>query len=663
MPPRSLRIGQGLALPVDAVTSTLIVYGGKGMGKTNLLAVTLEEMSKAGLRWCSIDPIGVHWGLKHAADGKGDGIPVLILGGIHGDLPITPGSGEIVADLVADEGVNVIVDCSRDAEGKMWSIGERIRFITAFALRLFQRQGSLIDGQRREPIFLALDEAARYVPQNPRAGDKDIAFSLGAWEQLVEEGRNVGIGVGLFTQRSARLNKSVAELADAMFAFRTTGPNSIDAIIDWLGEHVPKADQRAMIEQVRRLPVGSALIVSPGWLDYEGVVPMRARETFDSSATPKPGERARRVTGSGATVDLDAYRTRMAEVVEEAEASNPRALRAQLAAAQRDLGAAEHRLELARAALLDRDYFTEGQVGLDVAPRIIELDNARCQEIGRLTAELAERPEPVGLSDDAVAAMQRIDAALAEVGERIERERKYVTEALVQSGEAKVKHARSKVAQRATKDAQPASRDAERAADVPHRVAHEAPRRPTPSRSAAPVAHRVAQRGTPGAEPDSSLSGSPRSILIVLAEAGGAALSDRVIAARAGVSRRKSTFRNAMSTLRGKGYIEGSNTSPSITQAGLDALGDYEALPSGRALVEHWLREVGRESSEGRLLLALLDNYPDWVHHADLSEMTGIDRTKSTYRNAMSRLKSLDLVTADRLQATVNEEIGRAWSQ
>jgi hypothetical protein len=636
VPTRRLHIGAGLDLTLDAVTATLLVYGSKGMGKTNLLSVVLEEMSKAALRWCSIDPIGVHWGLRHAADGRGDGVPCLILGGTHGDMPITPGSGEIVADLVADEHVNVIVDCSRDHLGKMWTHGERTRFITAFIRRLYMRQGSLVDGQRRDPIFVALDEAARYIPQQIPHGNPDLAASVAAWEQLVEEGRNVGIGVGLFTQRSARLNKSVAELADMMLAFRTVGPNSIDAIIDWLGEHVPKADQRAMIEQVRKLAVGTALLVSPGWLEREGVVQIRARETFDSSVTPKPGERARRVVGTGATVDLDVYRTRMAEVVEEANASNPKVLRAEV-----------RRIEVERARLADE----VGAAGIrETALR--EQKAALQAEIDALQAELAARPaEPVGLSEDAVAVVQRLDAAFAEVEQRIAVEREFVTKALVPSGE--VHHRASKGAERATRVAQPAT-------GVAHRVPQEAPRRATP----APVPQ--VQRAThsapsPDTEPDPSLSGAPRRILTVMVEAG-IPLTDRVIAARSGVSRKRSTFRNAMSTLRGKGYIEGSTTSPTVTQNGVDALGDtYEPLPTGRALVDHWMGLLSETPK--RMLTAILDHWPEWVDHDEVARLADVDRSKSTYRNGMSALRGYDLVTTTTTKVVANDEIGRAWNQ
>lgn len=98
-----LRISDGLSLPIATVTSTLIVYGGKGMGKTNLGAVLVEELTRAGLRWSVLDPMGVWWGLRHAQDGEGPGIECLILGGARGDIPIEPTGGAVVADLVADE--------------------------------------------------------------------------------------------------------------------------------------------------------------------------------------------------------------------------------------------------------------------------------------------------------------------------------------------------------------------------------------------------------------------------------------------------------------------------------------------------------------------------------------------------------------------------------
>jgi len=331
-----LNIAEHLSLPRDVVTATQIVYGGKGMGKTNYGSVLAEECARAGLHFAVIDPMGVWWGLRHSATGHGPGIEVLILGGIHGDIPIEPTGGAVVADLVVDEAANVIVDISRRPDGTMWAIADRVRFVRDYCKRLYQRQG-----EKRRPLLQGIDEAARFIPQVIRKDDSDVAACMGAIAVLVEEGRNVGIGVALITQRSARLNKDVAELADCMIAFRTVGPNSRRAVLDWLGEHVEKEKIKGYDEQLRALPRGSALVVSPGWLEYEGIVAMRARQTFDSSATPRGGKQ-RRVTG-GAKPDLAKYRALMAATIERAKADDPRELKKQIRELEAALGSSTKR--------------------------------------------------------------------------------------------------------------------------------------------------------------------------------------------------------------------------------------------------------------------------------------------------------------------------------
>jgi hypothetical protein len=316
-----LAISPTLKLPTDVVTSTVIVYGGKGMGKTNFGSVLAEECDAARIHYAIVDPMGVWWGLRHSPDGKGRGVEVLILGGIHGDIPIEPTGGAVVADLVVDEAANVIVDISRRPDGTMWAIAERVRFVRDYCKRLYQRQG-----EKRRPILQFIDEAARFIPQIIHKDDSDVAACMGAIAVLVEEGRNVGVGVVLITQRSAKLNKDVAELADCMIAFRTVGPNSRRAVLDWLGEHVEKEKIKGYDQQVRALPRGTALVVSPGWLEYEGIAPMRARRTFDSSATPKGGKQLR-AKGPGAKPDLVKYQQLMAATIEKAKAEDPKLLK------------------------------------------------------------------------------------------------------------------------------------------------------------------------------------------------------------------------------------------------------------------------------------------------------------------------------------------------
>jgi hypothetical protein len=188
-----------------------------------------------------------------------------------------------------------------------------------------------------------MDEAARFIPQVIFKTEKENpeAECLSVWSQIAEEGRNFGIGVVFLTQRSARLNKSVAELADVMVAFRTIGPNSVGAIVEWLGEHKLKKEIAPFVEALRSLPKGDALFVSPGWLEFEGIVHVRLRETFDSSATPKPGERARKVTGKAATPDLAKYAERMRETIERAKENDPGELKRTIAALRKELAQAQ----------------------------------------------------------------------------------------------------------------------------------------------------------------------------------------------------------------------------------------------------------------------------------------------------------------------------------
>lgn len=621
MPPRRLHISSTLSLPVDAVTATFVVYGGKGMGKTNLLSVILEEMSKAGMRWCSIDPIGVHWGLRHAADGKGDGVPVLILGGVHGHLPIEPTGGEVVADLVADEDVNVIIDCSRRSDGQMWSIGERTRFITAFALRLFQRQGSMIDGRRREPIFVALDEAARYIPQTIPSGSKDLPLSLGAWEQLVEEGRNVGIGVGLFTQRSARINKSVAELADMMLAFRTTGPNSIAAIIDWLGEHVPKADQRAMIEQVRKLPVGSCLTVSPGWLEYEGVVAIRARETFDSSATPKPGERVRRVTGSGATVDLEAYRVRMAETIERAEADNPRVLKARIRELERALASAPTEVQTVEV---------EKRVEVPVPTEVPVLTDVQVKEVRETYEGLVELAQSFTGMENAI--VETANGVLTSL-------RTVLNWKVEQNQIASAPHTtggyRAGAKTAAEMKPPPAS--------VSRRGQRRPPLAPAP-RSGPSSADRPPQTSAQGV--DRTLAKAERQVLSCLATLN-RTLSSTQISQLTGRSSKSSAFKNALSSLRTSGLITGGRDAISLTDAGLAAINSvdsYDLLPTpGPGLIEWWKsNHLGK--AEKSIIDVLMKVYPATLTKEEISEESGYSLTSSGFKNSLSRMRSFALI-------------------
>jgi hypothetical protein len=303
-----LQIAPGLELPIEAVTETFAILAKRGAGKSNAAVVMAEQMHAAGAPWVAIDPKGDWWGIRSSGDGTGAGLPVLVLGGQHGDVPLEATAARLVADLVVDQRLTCVVDVS------LMSKTDARRFLADFAERLYQRN--------THPLHVFAEEAHEYIPQRVAAGDTRM---VGAWEKLVKWGRTHGLGVTLITQRSASLNNDVLTQVETLIAMRTTGPSDQKAVRAWVDEHDSGA---AMMAQLRKLGNGEAFVLSPQWLELDE--PLRVtfarRTTFDSGATPRAGEN-RTAPRTLAEVDLAALKEAMAETIEKAKAEDPKELR------------------------------------------------------------------------------------------------------------------------------------------------------------------------------------------------------------------------------------------------------------------------------------------------------------------------------------------------
>lgn len=194
-----LRIAPDLALPIEAVTETFAILAKRGKGKTNTAVVMAEEMIGAGLPVIMIDPVGVWWGIRSSADGKGDGLPVVIFGGDHADVPLEETAGELIADVLVDRRQSAVIDLST------FSKAASRRFMANFIERLYHRN--------REALHVIIDEADAFAPQRSAP---EGARLLGAMEDLVRRGRARGIGCTLITQRPAVLHKDVLTQAEVL---------------------------------------------------------------------------------------------------------------------------------------------------------------------------------------------------------------------------------------------------------------------------------------------------------------------------------------------------------------------------------------------------------------------------------------------------------------
>ena len=566
-----IHLGKGLSLPLEVVTQTFGIVAKRGSGKTETAVVMSEEMIGAGQQVVAIDPVGVWWGLRSSADGKKAGLEVVILGGDHGDVPLEPTAGAVIADLIVDTGISAVIDLSG------FSKKQTATFVADFAERLYRRN--------RSPLHLIIDEADAFAPQRTIPGQERM---LGAIDTIVRRGRARGLGVTLITQRPAVLNKDVLTQVEVLVALRITGPQDRKAIDEWVKHHGDQDLRDQMMRELAGLPIGTAFVWSPGWLEIFVKVAIRRRRTFDSSATPKVGER-RVEPKARADVDLGALREQMAATIERAEADDPKVLRrrirdleAQLADARADVP--EPVVERVEVPVLDAD------------------DLARIDTVETAVAEVAER-------FDELAALRQALAGIRGAGEGGDR-----------GGGADVR-----VGSSASPPRPP-------------------PQRPRPAAPPPPA--------PPGTGSDSGgitwadLGKAERKLLEVLAQfpAGRTRVQ---VALLSGYSVKSSSLSNALGRLRALDLATKGTDPIRATPEGLAVAGDVDPAPTGPELLEHWRGRLGR--AERAVLDAIVAAEPNELTRDELAEASGYSASSSSLSNALGKLRSLELVQGFRV--------------
>jgi hypothetical protein len=374
-----IRIAEDLTLPLDFTTQTAAVVAKRRAGKSYLSRRIAEQLFRSGQQIVIVDPKGDWWGIRSAADGKAPGLPIVMLGGERGDAPLEVSAGEVVARLVVEERVSVLLDLS------LFRKRDVATFMTAFLEALYRLKAR---EQYRTPLMLITDEADAIAPQRPMEGEERM---LGAMEDIVRRGGQRGIGCMLITQRTAVLNKNVLTQAEVLVALRTIAPQDLAAMNAWIDVHGTVEGRRELMDSLPSLPIGEAWFWSPGWPTANGIfqrVHVLPIETFDSGATPKPGEK-RREPKQLADVDLDALRRQMAESIERAAANDPKQIRkkyeTRIAELEKQLKAKQP------AAVDDREMSRRVSVAVDDAVRNLKQQLAtRDARIADLTKTMDE---------------------------------------------------------------------------------------------------------------------------------------------------------------------------------------------------------------------------------------------------------------------------------
>jgi len=159
-----LRISDSLTLDLGFVTKTCGILAQRRVGKTYTASVIAEELVAAHQPFVVLDPTGAWWGLRAAADGVRPGLPVVIVGGQHGDLPLERTGGRVLAEIVVEHPGYYVVDFSLFESAE----AER-QFATDFIERLYRLKGH---AGHNDPLHLLIDEADRFVPQRQRGAQR-----------------------------------------------------------------------------------------------------------------------------------------------------------------------------------------------------------------------------------------------------------------------------------------------------------------------------------------------------------------------------------------------------------------------------------------------------------------------------------------------------------
>jgi hypothetical protein len=291
------------------------VLGTRDSGKTYTATLIAEQLFAAGIPFTVFDPVGVWRFLR--VPGAGPGLPVVVAGGVAGDLALTPESAPRIVEAAMRNGVSLVLDLhSMDMSKADWRriVGDSVRL-------LLHRNGEY--GLRH--VFI--EEAHEFVPQMVRDG---VVYA--EMEKLATMGGNARLGYTLISQRSEQVNKAVLELCENMFLHRQRGRNSLVALGKWLNVG-NVADHQAIVATLSTLPTGECW----AWLGGSDT-PVRA--TVQTKNSFHPNRRTLRGEAEGKprhSVDVGAFVAMMRDSL-ATDAAAPAGARGRVKRGAPDLG-------------------------------------------------------------------------------------------------------------------------------------------------------------------------------------------------------------------------------------------------------------------------------------------------------------------------------------
>jgi hypothetical protein len=579
----TLRLSDDLVLPLDAVTQVIGFLGRRGAGKSYSATKLAELMLDAHAQIVALDPVGIWHGLR-----LGNGFDIPVLGGLHGDIPLEPSSGSLVAELIVQRGISAVLDVSQ------MIASEQAHFACDFATQFFQLKKAAPSA-----VHLFLEECQEMAPENPQHGGMEPKM-LHAFQRIVKLGRNFGIGVSLISQRPQEVSKKVLNQTELLLAFQTSGPQERKAIKGWIADKDIKEDIDALLP---KLDVGYARAWSPQWLKVSKTIKVAQKRSLDASSTPKVGARAEAAKAL-TPIDLEKLRGAMTATIELAKRNDPKFLRARIAELE---AAAKHQpAPVTKTLRVEVPVLTK-----EHHDAIVKLSEA-CFKV----ADLAGWKGPMAEIRERIAVLNPphynpTKTEIADAVQGLEKSGLVRTPPSRESrmvGGERIKHARA-IAEVMNGTA-------------PKKIFEQ------------PAVVRFGKRDASG---NPVLAAGQRAVLTVIAQHVSGVTRRQIMIL---TGRAKSTRDRLIYELKALGYVHDYGDHLGATETGLAALGDYQPLPTGDALREHWLQEL--PEGNRRVLEVICQRYPQPVSRDEISAATG--HAKSTRDRLIYELAARKLV-------------------
>jgi hypothetical protein len=555
------------------IETRLLIQANSGAGKSYAVRKLIEEVY-GKVMFIILDIEGEYHTLREKYD-------VLLIGGNHGDVPISLKAAPILARKILEEKVPTIIDISE------LKAGERIQYVSEFLKNLMELPQNL-----RMPCLVIVEEAHKFC------GQQEKVDSVWAVIDLMTRGRKRGYCGVLVTQRISKLHKDASAEANNKLVGRT----------------FQDIDRKRAADEI-------------GFSTKEDILSLRdlkEGEFYAFGVAIEPHHVHRVKIKQTKTKHMAAGR------LEDVELSEP---------------TGKLKAALAKLAELPKEAEREKTDKLSMQKRIRELEHQlKSMPVKAVSDAVNKRGDVLEKKMKAEIEI-RLKREAAEIKKQYDNSIRMVTES------------NHKLLSKLNKIAAIMEVDNFAVTDWKNVVIHEKPLAPRifPRE---PVVHQKPINRSPVEQWNANKVLSPAYTRMLKAAAmfSPDPVTRSKMAVLAKVPVKASTFRNGLSRLKSLGYIQVEGEAVYCTDEGREQAGDFDALPqSAEDSIRMWMQKLS--PAYQRLLQAAIDAYPEWSERDDIAANSNVPVDSSTFRNGISRLKTLGLIKVSSGKIMASEDL------